>query len=298
MRLATYQHVTDQRPGGPLRISLVENGAIADLAALSPELPCDMVALLALGAAGLADIRRLRERAVAPKWIPLESVRLRAPVPRPPTYLGVGLNYREHAKEAGLALPTAPLIFNKQTSCISGPYDDVMLPQGSRQLDFEGELGIVIGQATRNMSPSQAAAAIAGYVIANDFSVRDWQLSSPTHTLGKSFDTHGPFGPWLVTADEILDPQTLTLTTTVDGHRRQHSSTADMIFSCLDIVRFLSNFMTLLPGTVITTGTPAGVCFGQRPPMYLQSGSLVRVEISHIGALANRVIAESNEATP
>jgi 2-keto-4-pentenoate hydratase/2-oxohepta-3-ene-1,7-dioic acid hydratase in catechol pathway len=312
MRLVTYQHGS-----APPRIGLVDDGAIVDLAKLAPALPSDMITLLSGGAETLRNIQRLHADRLptdrlhtdrphterphtdqcAPTHdapLPIESVRLLAPIPSPPTYLGVGLNYREHAKEAGLAFPTAPLIFNKQTSCINGPYDDVLLPRESQQLDFEGELGIVIGRATRNMSSSEAAEAIAGYVVTNDFSVRDWQLSSPTHTLGKSFDTHGPIGPWLVTADEVPDPQNLLLSTTVDGELRQSSSTADMIFSCLDIVRFLSRFMTLPPATLITTGTPAGVCFGRKPPVYLQPGALVTVQISHIGRIANRVIAESS----
>jgi 2-keto-4-pentenoate hydratase/2-oxohepta-3-ene-1,7-dioic acid hydratase in catechol pathway len=131
--------------------------------------------------------------------------------------------------------------------------------------------------------------------VTNDFSVRDWQLSSPTHTLGKSFDTHGPFGPWLITADEVQDPQNLVITTTVNGETRQNGTTADMIFSCCDIVMFLSRFMTLLPGTVITTGTPVGVGFGHRPPAFLHVGDLVTVEISSIGRIANRVTDEVNE---
>jgi 2-keto-4-pentenoate hydratase/2-oxohepta-3-ene-1,7-dioic acid hydratase in catechol pathway len=308
VRLVTYQ-----RDAEPSRLGLVDDDTIVDLAEVAPGLPRDMIALLRAGAEALESIKRLqaanhrhtdklRHAGKHPHTggarLPIDTVRLLAPIPLPPTYLGVGLNYREHAKEAGLPIPSAPLIFNKQTSCINGPYDDVLLPRGSQQLDFEGELGIVIGRAERNMSAKQAADAIAGYVVTNDFSVRDWQLSSPTHTLGKSFDTHGPIGPWLVTADVLPDPQSLHLTTTVDSETRQNSSTADMIFSCLDIVSFISRFMTLLPGTVITTGTPAGVCFGRKPPIYLQAGVLVTVEISNIGRIANRVVAESSELKP
>lgn len=287
MRLVTYSR-NSEAP----RVGLVEDDRIIDLAEIAPELPRDMIALIRGDNETFQALRRGHARG---DRLPIESVRLLAPIPQPPAYLGVGLNYREHAREAGLAIPNAPLIFNKQASCISGPYDDVLLPRFSQQLDYEGELGIVIGRAARNLSSEQAVAAIVGYVVINDFSVRDWQLSSPTHTLGKSFDTHGPFGPWLSTADEVQDPQNLVITTTVNGETRQNGNTADMIFSCREIVMFLSRFMTLLPGTVITTGTPAGVGFGNRPPAFLHVGDLVAVEISSLGRIANRVIAEADE---
>ena len=268
MRLVTYNR-NSEAP----RVGLIEDDDIVDLAEIDSALPRDMIALLRGGGKTLQAIARRNARG---RRFPIESVTLLAPIPQPPVYLGVGLNYREHAKEAGLAIPSAPLIFNKQTSCICGPYDDVLLPSFSSQLDYEGELGIVIGRAARRLSSKEALSAIAGYVVTNDFSVRDWQLSSPTHTLGKSFDTHGPLGPWLVTADEVPDPQNLALSTIVNGEARQHGNTADMIFSCCEIVIFLSRFMSLLPGTVITTGTPAGVGFGRRPPSYLFTGDLVR----------------------
>jgi 2-keto-4-pentenoate hydratase/2-oxohepta-3-ene-1,7-dioic acid hydratase in catechol pathway len=222
----------------------------------------------------------------------LASVRLLAPIPQPPEYLGVGFNYRDHLNEAKFSPPATPTFFNKQTSCIVGPADEVLLPRMSEQLDYEGELGIVIGRAARNLSRDEAAAAIFGYVVVNDLSVRDWQLASPTVTLGKSFDTHGPFGPWIATADEVPDPQALILTTTVNGEIRQHTTTADMIFDCREIVVFLSRVMTLQPGTIVTTGTPAGVGHFHCPPAYLRAGDLVTVDIAGLGQLANRVIAE------
>ena len=290
MRLVTYGR-NSEAP----RVGLVEDDAIIDLAEIDPAIPRDMIALLHGGNETLQAVARRNAHGAR---LPIKSVRLLAPIPQPPAYLGVGLNYREHAMEAGLEIPSAPLIFNKQPSCVSGPYDDVLLPRFSQQLDYEGELGVVIGRASRNLSSKEALGAIVGYVVTNDFSVRDWQLSSPTHTLGKSFDTHGPFGPWLVTADEVEDPQNLVIITTVNGEARQRGNTADMIFSCSDIVMFLSRFMTLLPGTVITTGTPAGVGFGHQPPTFLEVGDLVTVEISHIGRIVNRVTAEADEAKP
>jgi 2-keto-4-pentenoate hydratase/2-oxohepta-3-ene-1,7-dioic acid hydratase in catechol pathway len=184
-------------------------------------------------------------------------------------------------------------VFNKQTSCIVGPHDEIVLPRVSEQFDYEGELGLVIGRAGRNLARSEAAAAIFGYVVVNDLSIRDWQFMSSTFTLGKSFDTHGPFGPWIVTSDEIPDPANLTITTTVNGEVRQHASTAGMIFDCPEIVAFLSRVMTLRPGTVVTTGTPAGVGLCRSPPGYLRVGDLVTVEISSLGRLANRVVEDS-----
>jgi 2-keto-4-pentenoate hydratase/2-oxohepta-3-ene-1,7-dioic acid hydratase in catechol pathway len=271
---------------------VIAQSGIVDLAEVAPTLPREMLGLICGGNGILDEIRRAATRG---NPIPLTSVRLLAPIPHPPEYLGVGLNYRDHLDEAGLSLPAVPTVFNKQTSCIVGPFDDVVLPRASTQLDYEGELGLIIGKARRDLSREDAAAAIFGYVVVNDLSVRDWQFSSPTVTLGKSFDTHGPFGPWIVTADEIPNPQNLTITTTVNGEVRQRGTTADMIFDCCEIVGFLSRVMTLQPGTVVPTGTPAGVGLFHRPPAYLRAGDLVTVDISGLGALANRVIAEPTE---
>ena len=168
----------------------------------------------------------------------------------------------------------------------------MILPHLSSQLDYEGELGIVVGHARRGCSEAEARAAIFGYVVVNDLSLRDLQFASPTVTLGKSFDTHGPFGPWIATADEIPDPQTLKLTTRVNGEIRQDGSTADMVFGCAQIIRYLSRVMTLRPGTIVTTGTPAGVGHFLQPPGYLRAGDVVEVEISGLGVLTNSVCAE------
>jgi 2-keto-4-pentenoate hydratase/2-oxohepta-3-ene-1,7-dioic acid hydratase in catechol pathway len=284
MKLATCCY-----EGGVPRIGVIVDDGIVDLAKIAPALPNLMLNLIRGDTSQLGDVRRAAGRGIP---VPLASVRLLAPIPEPPEFLGVGLNYRDHVEEAGLALPGVPTVFNKQTSCVSGPFDDVLLPRLSSQLDYEGELGLVIGHAARNLSLAQAAAAIFGYVIVNVFSVRDWQLSSPTHTLGKSFDTHGPFGPWIVTADELPDPQDLALTTRVNGEVRQQGTTANMIFSCCEIVAFLSRFMTLQPGTIVTTGTPAGVGHCHRPTAYLRAGDLVTVAISGIGQIENRVKQE------
>lgn len=284
MKLATFC-----RKGGSARIGVIVEDGIVDLGAVAPALPKEMIDLVKGGAAMLEEVKRAAMRG---KPLSLAAVRLLAPIPQPPEYLGVGLNYRDHVQEAGLSMPTVPVVFNKQTSCITGPSDDVVLPRLSEQLDYEGELGLVIGRAGRDLSREDAAAAIFGFVVVNDLSVRDWQFSSPTVTLGKSFDTHGPFGPWIVTADEVPEPQNLLITTTVNGDVRQRGTTADMIFDCSEIVAFLSKVMNLQPGTIVTTGTPAGVGLCRRPPAYLRAGDLVTVDITGLGRLANRVIAE------
>jgi 2-keto-4-pentenoate hydratase/2-oxohepta-3-ene-1,7-dioic acid hydratase in catechol pathway len=289
MKLATYCR-TAESP----RVGVLVVGGIVDLADVAPTLPREMLGLIRGGKDALDGVSRA---AAHGNPIPLASVRLLAPIPNPPEYLGVGLNYRDHLDEAGISLPAAPTVFNKQTSCIIGPFDDVVLPRLSEQLDYEGELGLVIGRAGRNLSREAAAAAIFGYVVVNDLSIRDWQFSSPTVTLGKSFDTHGPFGPWIVTADEVSDPQKLVITTTVNGSVRQRGRTADMIFDCCEIVAFLSRVMTLQPGTIVTTGTPAGVGLFHRPPAYLRAGDFVAVDISGIGQIANRVIPEGECGT-
>lgn len=243
------------------------------------------------------DLARRVDAARRGPGLSLSDCPLAAPVPRPPEFIGVGLNYREHAIEAGLAIPAAPLVFNKQSSSASGPHDDVLAPVLSDQLDCEGELGVVIGNAWRGMSLADARKAIFGYVVVNDFSLRDIQMASPTHTMGKSFDTHGPFGQWIVTADEVEDPQALLIETRVNGELRQRGSTADMIFGCAEIVAYLSRVMTLAPGTILATGTPAGVCFGRENPAYLRDGDTVTVEIEGIGLIRNRVVAEGRASS-
>jgi 2-keto-4-pentenoate hydratase/2-oxohepta-3-ene-1,7-dioic acid hydratase in catechol pathway len=188
--------------------------------------------------------------------------------------------------------PGVPVFFNKQTTCVVGPGDDVHLPRVSSLLDYEGELGFVIGRRCRHVPRDRAAEVIAGYVVVNDVSVRDWQLRTPTMTMGKSFDTHGPMGPWLVTPDEVGDPHALELRTWVNGELRQHSNTRQLIFDCFAQVEHLSTAFTLEPGDVVTTGTPSGVGGAMQPPRFLVVGDVVRVEIERVGRIENRVVAE------
>jgi len=284
VRLATFTH------GGARRIGVPVGDEIVDLAAAAPELPQEMTAFLAAGAQALAAARGAAS--TARERLPLAAVHLEAPVLRPPEFLAIGLNYADHVKEAKLERPNFPVFFNKQATCVTGPYDPIHLPRVSPFLDYEGELGFVIGRRCRHVPKERAHEVIAGYLVVDDVSVRDWQFKAPTWTLGKSFDTHGPMGPWMVTGDE-LDPHALELRTWVNGELRQHSNTREFLFDCFDMVATLSTVLTLEPGLIVSTGTPAGVGGPER--RYLKVGDVVRVEIEGIGAIENRVIEEPAE---
>jgi 2-keto-4-pentenoate hydratase/2-oxohepta-3-ene-1,7-dioic acid hydratase in catechol pathway len=226
----------------------------------------------------------------------LESVRLLAPV-TPRKYLAIGLNYKDHIAESGLQALEVPFFFNKQVTCIVGPDADIHMPHVSKLLDYEAELAIVIGTRCRHVPVENAHEVIAGYTIANDVSVRDWQLRTPTMTIGKSFDTHGPLGPWIVTADELGDPHNLGIRTYVNDEIRQDSNTGEMIFNCYQQVSHLSEAFTLEPGDVIATGTPAGVGAVRQPfpKGLLKVGDVVRIEVDGIGELQNIVIEEPED---
>jgi 2-keto-4-pentenoate hydratase/2-oxohepta-3-ene-1,7-dioic acid hydratase in catechol pathway len=224
---------------------------------------------------------------------PLEDVRLLAPV-RPRKFLAIGLNYADHVAESGAQAPEFPIFFNKQATCVVGPGEDIHMPRVSNLLDYEGELAIVIGKRCRHVPVEQAPEVIAGYTITNDVSVRDWQLRTPTMTMGKSFDTHGPLGPWIVTADELGDPHALGIRTFVNKEQRQDGNTREMVFNCFQQVAHLSEAFTLEPGDVIATGTPAGVGAVRQPfpEGLLKVGDVVRIEIDGIGELTNAVVEE------
>lgn len=287
MKLASFD------TGSAPRIGVVVGDEIADLSAVAPDAPGELAAWLENDAPSFTRIRGLIPR--APR-LAVASVRLLAPVGRPPKILCVGLNYADHIRETGAARPPVPVIFNKQSTAVTGPGAPVYIPPESAMVDYEGELALVIGRRCRRVPRERVLEVVAGYTICNDVSVRDWQKRTPTMTMGKSWDSHCPLGPWIVTADEIADPQALELTTYVNGERRQHASTRDMIFSCVELVEHISTACTLEPGDVISTGTPSGVGVAMTPPRWLRAGDVVRIEIEGIGELLSPVENEPDAA--
>ena len=227
--------------------------------------------------------------------VALGSVRLLPPIAAPRKFVAIGLNYADHCAETGQAHPTFPVFFNKQVTCLTAPGDPIHVPRASTMVDYEGELGVVIGRRCRHVPVERALEVVAGYTIVDDVTVRDWQLKAPTMTIGKSFDTHGPVGPWIVSADEIPDPQALHIRTTVSGELLQDAPTSGMIFSVAEQIATLSTACTLEPGDIIATGTPAGVGIVRRPPRWLVAGDTVRIEIDGIGALENPVVDEPTD---
>lgn len=270
------------------RCGVVLGDRVLDLTLAAPDLPAAMPDLVG----HLAAVRAAAERATTDEQHRLTDVTLLAPIARPPKFLAIGLNYADHIAEGGREAPTEQLWFNKQSTCVVGPGEAIEVPRASPVVDYEGELGVVIGTRCRHVSAAEAREVVAGYCIVNDVSVRDWQRRSPTMTMGKSFDTHGPIGPWIVTDDEIDDPQDLWLTTTVNGEVLQDASTGNMIFGIGEQIAHLTTAFTLEPGDVIATGTPAGVGIFREPPVLLKAGDTVRIEISGIGVLENPVIDE------
>jgi 2-keto-4-pentenoate hydratase/2-oxohepta-3-ene-1,7-dioic acid hydratase in catechol pathway len=283
MKLATFTEA------GRTRVGVVLGDGIVDLSAAAPELPSEMSRLLAGGPDALAAAARAARGASA---LALGDVRLASPLLRPPKILAVGLNYADHVAESGMETPKLPLIFNKQSTSVVGPGDPFHMPRVSSALDYEGELGVVIGRRCRHVPRERAAEGIAGYTVVNDVSVRDWQLRTPTWTMGKSFDTHCPMGPWIVTADELGDPHSLDLRTWVNGELRQSSNTKHLIFDCFALVEHLSTAFTLEPGDVIATGTPGGVGIALKPPRLLKVGDVVKIAIAGVGEIENTVIEE------
>jgi 2-keto-4-pentenoate hydratase/2-oxohepta-3-ene-1,7-dioic acid hydratase in catechol pathway len=273
--------------GDGASLGVVEDGAVRDLGAVDPALPTEPAAVPGMG------IERLEALARQAPEHALADVRLLAPA-RPRKFLAIGLNYADHIAEASMEAPQFPVFFNKQVTCVVGPGDDVHMPRVSSLLDYEGELAIVIGARCRHVPVERAYEVIAGYTITNDVSVRDWQVRTPTMTMGKSFDTHGPLGPWIVTPDELGDPHDLAIRTYVNDELRQDGNTREMIFDCFQQVAHLSEAFTLEPGDVIATGTPAGIgAFRQPfPEGLLKVGDVVRVEIDGVGELRNTIIEE------
>jgi 2-keto-4-pentenoate hydratase/2-oxohepta-3-ene-1,7-dioic acid hydratase in catechol pathway len=267
-------------------LGIVTDDEVTDLSAV--DIPSEPAA--ALASVGRDEIEKLANG--APR-LPLADVQLLAPA-SPRKYLAIALNYADHIAEMGMDAPEVPVFFNKQVTCVTGPGAEVHMPKVSSLLDYEAELAVVIGQRCRHVPVERAHEVIAGYTCANDLSVRDWQGRAQTMTIGKSFDTHGPLGPWLVTPDEVGDPQDLRVRCYVNDDLRQDASTAEMVFDCFQQVSHLSEAFTLEPGDVIATGTPAGVGLGRQPfrEYLLHVGDTVRVEIERIGELVNTVVEE------
>jgi 2-keto-4-pentenoate hydratase/2-oxohepta-3-ene-1,7-dioic acid hydratase in catechol pathway len=236
------------------RTGVVVGDDVVDLTDGAVGLPGDMVDLLAAGPEAME--RAEGASATKARRYPLSTVRLLAPVPLPPKVMGLGMNYGAHVAEMGRPKPEHQVWFNKQRTCVIAPDEAIEIPDASPQVDYEGELAFVIGRRCRHVSAAEAPSVVAGFTVMNDVSVRDWQWRTPTWTMGKSFDTHGPLGPWLVTPDEVADPHRLRIRTWVNDEVRQDSSTEDMIFSCWDMVEELSTVFTLEPGDVVSTGTP------------------------------------------
>jgi 2-keto-4-pentenoate hydratase/2-oxohepta-3-ene-1,7-dioic acid hydratase in catechol pathway len=281
MRLCRFA-LADDAPA----LGIVEGEEVVDLSGAA--VPAEPAA--ALDRVGQA---RLEEKASGAPRLALSEVRLLAPA-APRKYLGIALNYASHIAELGMEPPEVPVFFNKQVTCVIGPGAAIHMPRVSTFLDYEAELAIVIGKRCRHVPAERAHEVIAGYTAANDVSVRDWQGRAQTMTIGKSFDTHGPLGPWLVSGDELGNPQDLRIRCTVNDEERQDASTSQMVFDCFQQVSHLSEAFTLEPGDVIATGTPSGVGLGRQPVRdnLLHVGDTVRVEIEGIGELANTVVEE------
>lgn len=277
---------------GNTRIGLLQDDAVVDLAAVAPALPTDMLAFLDAGEAAMASAR---DAAGGDSHFAIADVRLEAPL-RSPKIIGIGLNYRAHAEESGMELPKWPLVFTKQSQSINAPYGPIHWSQDSKLLDYEGELGVVIGKTCRRVPKDKAPNVIAGFCIINDVSVRDWQTrgTPPSFTMGKSWDTHCPMGPAITTPDEV-DPHSLQLKTWVNGELRQDTNTDDLIFDCYELIEFLSTAFTLEVGTVIATGTPSGVGAAMQPRAFLNVGDVVRIEIEGLGRIENTVIEEPSD---
>ncbi len=279
-----------------LRTGLVVGDEIVDLTDPAVGLPASMVALLDLGEDGLAAVRRAPTTTA--HRLPLEGAPVVAPVPRPPSFVAIARNYDAHIRELGHERPEFQTWFTKQPTCVIGPGAAIEVPRASSTVDYEGELAMVIGRRCRHVPAARALEVVAGYTVVNDVSVRDWQWRAPTMMMGKGFDTHGPCGPWLVTADEVADPQDRSVRTWVNDELRQDGTTADMIFTCADMIEHLSTAFTLEPGMVISTGTPAGVAAGGDPPRWLVAGDTVTVTVEGIGTLTNPVIDEPEGRGP
>jgi len=283
MKLLRYGPAGQEKPG-----VLDAHGRVRDLSGWVPDLAGDALLPDSLARLQALDLDSLP---LVP-GVPQQDLRLGPCVGQVGKFICIGLNYADHAAEAGMAVPPEPVVFGKWTSAICGPDDAVRLPRGSVKTDWEVELGVVIGQGGRYIDEAQAMQHVAGYCVVNDVSEREYQLErAGTWDKGKGCDTFGPTGPWLVTADEVPNPQDLKLWLEVDGHRYQNGSTATMVYGVAFLVSYLSRFMSLQPGDIISTGTPPGVGMGQKPPVYLRAGQTLRLGVQGLGVQTQAVVA-------
>ncbi len=295
MKLVTYKQ-NDQTRSGVLR-----GEDVIDLNHSDPSIPSDMVSVLEGGDKVLGKVKKVLE--VGTATAKLSDVSLEAPVLKPSKILAVALNYYDHLVEIPekvrntrfTEFPKNPVIFNKQTTSINGPNGPILLPPESEMLDYEAELAVVIGKRCRRVPEERAFEVIAGYSVFNDVSVRDWQRSSPTLTMGKSWDTHSPMGPCIVTKDEVRNPENLNIHLTVDGETRQKFNTKDMLFKITKQISYLSTAFTLLPGDIIATGTSAGVANWMPGQPFLKAGQVCRIEIDKIGVIENKIVLDKQK---
>ncbi len=285
MKLVTFTTADNPSP----RIGVVQGNTVLDLATAG--VTSNMKELIKGG----VDIADLSARSADAKAIPLADLELQAPVMNPGKVLAIGLNYGDHVEESGMNKPEHQMWFNKQHNCINGPYADINLPAVSDKVDYEAELCLVIGRRCKHVPRDRAHEVIAGYFCGNDVSVRDWQMRSPTFQIGKSFDTHGPVGPWLVTPDEVEDPHALDIKCIVNGEVKQQSNTKHLIFDCFDAIEHLTQAYVLDVGDILFMGTPGGVGVAMQPPSFMKVGDVVRVEIEKLGHIENTVIPEQAE---
>jgi len=284
MKLLRHGPRGQERPG-----VLDAEGRVRDLSAFVPDIAGDVLTAAGLARLGEIDLSTLPVVAGAPQ----AGLRLAPCVGAVGKFICIGLNYADHAAESGMPLPAEPVVFSKWTSAITGPDDDVEIPRGSTRTDWEVELGVVIGTGGRYIAEADALSHVAGYCVINDVSEREVQLErgGGQWDKGKGHDNFGPIGPWLVTADEVPDPQALNLWLEVDGHRFQDGNTRTMVFGVAQLVSHLSRFMSLQPGDIISTGTPPGVGLGQKPPRYLVAGQVMRLGIQGLGEQRQRTVA-------
>jgi 2-keto-4-pentenoate hydratase/2-oxohepta-3-ene-1,7-dioic acid hydratase in catechol pathway len=281
MKLLRHGDRSKEKPG-----MLDPEGRIRDLSGVVPDISGETLSRSVLERLAKLD----------PATLPLVSgsPRLGAPIGVVPKFFGIGLNYRDHAEETGMPIPEVPIVFAKASSCVSGPHDPVLAPKGFERMDYEVELGVVIGTKARSVAEADALDHVAGYTICNDVSERSLQVGGPGEWIkAKSYDSFGPLGPWLVTSDEIPDPQQLNLTLDLNGQRMQTGSTATMIFTVAQLVSYISKYMTLIPGDVITTGTPPGVGMARKPRVFLKPGDELKLTVSGLGEQHYKVVAEN-----